>query len=150
MRAARGVSARRLSTAPVRQEAPADVAPPFAEAFYRVRTEPGHVQRVALLSPGNKKQQQQLRADVAVASPTYERGSTHVWRVPLESSGRGILPCLVALMTVSVRSERKAVSFRLASRHHSAKGVIRLQGCTGSADSGLGAQHRSGKVETPH
>ena len=35
-------------------EAPADVASPFAEAFYRVRTAPPHAQRVALFLPGNK------------------------------------------------------------------------------------------------
>jgi len=50
------------------------------------------------------------------------------------------MPGSVALITVSVRGDLEAINFIIASRQHSAQGVISLQGCTGSAGSDLGAQ----------
>jgi hypothetical protein len=109
-------------------EAPPDLVPPLAEAFYRVRAAPARAQTVALFLPGNKKQR---RADIAVPPPAADAAGGHLWQVPLDSEKLGIRPGSAATLSISAAGALTKIVFTVSTALHAAAGEIQAQGCAG-------------------
>jgi hypothetical protein len=109
-------------------EAPPDLVPPFAVAFYLARGASMQTQRTALFLPGNK---QQNRVDIPITAQTAAAGA-HVWQVPLDSEKLGIRRGSVAFITISAAQQLELIRFRVAGLGHSAQGSIMREGCTGT------------------
>ena len=108
---------------------PPGLRPPLALAFYWSRWLPPGGATVPVFLPGFKRQ---ARVDLRI-EPAVPGGGGRLWRAPVRHPELDATAASVAEVGVAPDGQLRQLGFDVRARLGSAVGVIRAQGCAGSA-----------------